>query len=478
MGTVLQNSVRAFSIKRRIITAVVMAELILVVSLVFLASYLMRRHAVQSFDSALQGRAMSVAALVRYSEGPRPELQFDGTLVPSPLTEGVPDLFQIKTKDGRILASSGHGWDGTSNKAQPGVWEFSWAGVDYRGLRLPQVPVLDSEENEPKSAVTLDVIYAATTREMTRSLSRALAGVLSGGVLLLVLSVYASVHAIEKGLRPLSELASSANSISSADWDLRLPPSAVNVTELVPLTRAMSQMVATLRDAFQQQRDFTSNAAHELKTPVAIMKSTLQYLLQEPRPPEMYHAGITDALSDVARLEALLHSMLRLARAEQSGGSDRTKLSDVDVLSTCEAAIARLTHLAQNRRTTLSLSAPDDLLLVRAEPEDLEIVWTNLIDNAIRYSPPKSEVKVTAVRNNGIVRIVVEDNGPGISSSELTRVFERFHRSDESRSRESGGYGLGLAISKAFVERYGGAIAASQRQPAGTLITVEFPVLS
>jgi signal transduction histidine kinase len=239
----------------------------------------------------------------------------------------------------------------------------------------------------------------------------------------------------------------------------------------------MSQMVETLHTAFQQQRDFTSNAAHELKTPVAILKSTLQSLLQEPRTSNVYREGITDALFDLARLEDLLHSMLRLARADQRAASTEVRdLSAIDVVGTCEAAIARLAPLAQKQGTVISLSAPSAVLPVRAEPEDLEIVWANLIENAIRYSQPNSAVKVTAARQNGFVVVAVEDRGIGIPAAELSRVFERFHRSDPSRSRQGGGYGLGLAIAKAFVESYGGSIAATPITPSGTRIGVELPI--
>jgi signal transduction histidine kinase len=119
---------------------------------------------------------------------------------------------------------------------------------------------------------------------------------------------------------------------------------------------------------------------------------------------------------------------------------------------------------------------PPETLFVRAEPEDLEIVWTNLIENAIRYGPPDAEVKVLASRRNGFVSVAVEDNGPGVPDSQLSKIFERFHRGDQSRTRDSGGYGLGLAIAKGFVERYGGSIEASSVGPGGTRISVKLPI--
>jgi signal transduction histidine kinase len=468
----------SFSIKRRIVVAVIATELVLVVCLLFLANLQMRRNAFHSFDVALHGRAMSVAALVRYSEGLHPELQFDKTSLPRPLTHGIPDLYRIEMQDGRVLASSVPSPQlPTGNRLEERVWNFKRDGITYRALILPDVPLLDSEEDVPKDRINLIVTYAAGTREITQSLVRSFLTLLFGGIVLLAISAFVSIRWIERGLSPLVDLAASAKTISPTNWDLKLSPSATNVVEIAPLTRALSRMIDTLHAAFQQQRDFTSNAAHELKTPVAILKSTLQSLLQEHRTGESYRAGIADALSDVDRLETLLHSMLRLARADlETGGAAPSQLSNVDVVGTCQSAIARLAPLAHGRGTKISLVVSNDTLVVLAESEDLEIVWANLIENAIRYGPPDSEVKVLAARRNGFVTVAVEDKGPGIPISELSKIFERFHRGDQSRSRDSGGYGLGLAIAKGFVERYGGSIVATPLSLGGTRISVELPI--
>src|SRR5262249_5245100 len=153
--------------------------------------YLIRRNAIRSFDASLQGRAMSVAALIRYSEDAHPELQFDSALVPQPLTKGTPDLFRIESQDGHVLASSTPSLPNSTIRAS--VWEFSFANSPYRALQLLDVPVLDSEGDRPRSAVTLNVIYAASTQELQGSLARLFISILIGGIVLLGISAYASV---------------------------------------------------------------------------------------------------------------------------------------------------------------------------------------------------------------------------------------------------------------------------------------------
>ncbi|HEU5452294.1 MAG TPA: HAMP domain-containing sensor histidine kinase [Terriglobales bacterium] len=464
---------KTFSIRRRIVFGVAVAELLLVASLLVLATSIMRRHAQRSFDAALYGRAMSVAALVRFTEGPQPQLEFDGSLLPRTPPSGTPDLYYIESSEGKVLAAS------PADAARIFIREtgdFELQGIPYRAIHLQGLPVLDKEEDDSTSGITLNVAYASSTQEMRQSLFRAMSAVLIAGVLLLGLSVWLSVWAIRSGLRPLSDLATSAAAISATNWQLDPPPSTLHTVEVAPLTAAMKAMLSTLRAAFEQQRDFTANAAHELKTPVAILKSTLQSLVQQPRSEEAYRAGINDALADLARLETLLHSLLRLARAEQRAAQGtQGEVSAVDVVATCESAIVRLAPFARSRSVRVVLAAGDDPIFVHADSEDLEIIWTNLIENAIRYAPAESEVEITGARRNGSARITVRDSGPGVPPEDVPHIFDRFHRGDRSRSRESGGYGLGLAITRTLIDAYGGSITFSPAEGGGACFVVELP---
>jgi signal transduction histidine kinase len=233
--------------------------------------------------------------------------------------------------------------------------------------------------------------------------------------------------------------------------------------------------LARLEFSFKQQREFVGNAAHELKTPVAVLKSTLQSLLQRPRSADEYRAGLQASLQDLDRLEQLLQWMLRLARAEQwAQNGQRRELDLIDINSTCEEAVERIRSLAQSRNTTIHL-ATNGPTPFRADPEDLQLVWTNLLENSVRYSPEGSSVEVAVARAGDRARITFQDHGAGISANDLPRIFDRFYRGDPSRTRATGGFGLGLAIVKALVEAYGGTIAAESTPGKGTRMTVELP---
>ena len=226
-----------------------------------------------------------------------------------------------------------------------------------------------------------------------------------------------SIWALRRSFRPLSELANGAASISPSNWNLDPPEEARDTLELEPLTQAMTSMlVGTCIERFTQQREFLANAAHELKTPVAILKSTLQSLAQRPRSADEYRAGLDEALDDMARLEKLLHSMLRLARAEQwAAGNLRRDLVPVDVGMTCQVAIERVHAVAEQRGIAIEFT-PNGPMRLSADPDDLELVWSNLLENAIRFSPDRATVRIKM------------RSGKAVGTSKLPTMAPEFQR--------------------------------------------------
>jgi signal transduction histidine kinase len=459
---------------------VLATQLVLTVGVVLIAVSLTRGQLRRAFDAGLHGRAMSVAALVRYSEEAIPTLVFDSEMLPPPLDREHPDLYRILDAHGKAIVISPN-WPSAfepSPRSGRDYWNLKLGGRPYRAVRLANVPVLDREDANTTSQATLTVFYAAPTQELNEAVWRAGVMIVVGSLTLLGIATGVAVWAIKRGLAPLSTLAASAATVSPSNWELHTPPESLDTVELAPLTQAMTAMLANLQGAFTSQREFLADAAHELKTPVAILKSTLQSLLQRPRSTDEYRAGVEAALEDTSRLEKLVHSMLRLARAEQwAAGNLRRDLEEIDLTSTCELCIAYLRPLAEARGLNIHL-CPDGAPKLRADAEDLELVWRNLLENAIQYSPAQSTVTMTISQAGTFAEVAVQDQGPGIPKTDLARVFDRFHRADSSRARSSGGYGLGLAISKAIIEAYGGTITAKSDIGSGTTMTVRLPLNS
>jgi heavy metal sensor kinase len=469
------------SMQGRLIAAVMLSQLLLAAGLLLAGVLYTHRRLLATLDAGLQGRAMSVVALVRYTEDATGKVYFDDTLMPESIDPSHPDLFAVWTERSGLLTRSSN-WPADlaiSPRDPRNRWNFRSNHIPYRALRVSQVPVLDREEGKAFQPQSLTIVYATPMLQLRSQVREAGVFIALASLVLLGATGLLALWGIRRGLRPLEHLAAQATHVSAEHWEFRVPEDAQQVEELRPLTRSMAHMLERLERSFAEQREFVGNAAHELKTPVAVLKSTLQSLLQRPREAEEYRLGLERSLEDLERLEGLLHGMLRLARAEQSErGALGRDLEAVDLATTCEEAIARIRRLADARHAQVHL-VTNGRVLLRADPEDLQLVWVNLLENAVRYSPEGGSVEVVITHTeSGRARVEFADHGPGIPPADLLHIFERFYRGDPSRTRATGGFGLGLAIAKALVEAYGGTIAADSRAGDGTRMTVELPVMS
>ncbi len=470
--------VRQFSIAGRLVAIVIACQLLLTVGLTFISVVYFRSQFMAAFDSTLLGRATSTLALVRYTSTDPPDLLFDSSLLPPKSDPAHGDMFEIQGEDGHVIARSDDGQDITQKLSRAAAYgNFGLEGVPYRAVALRNVAVLDDEDTVVVPA-HVTVTYAAPLVDTYRNLWKLGLSVAGTSLLLLCAASFLAFWGVHHGLEPLHHLAVQAGSISVHNWSFRPSPEAESAKELSPLAGALETVLARLKESFRQQRDFTSDAAHELKTSVAILKSTLQSLLQCRRPEDEYRAGLEDMLEDCQRVEDLLGRMLRLARVEQWAESGMPRdTGTTELTSTCEAAIERIHAVAASSGVELELSGARPIHL-RADPEDLELIWVNLLENAVRYSPAGSSVlvRIHPKNGNGWASISVEDSGPGIPPEELPRIFERFRRGDPSRARSTGGFGLGLAICKALVTAYGGQIDAHNRPGKGAEMRVDLPV--
>jgi len=468
---------RRDSIQGRLIATVVLSQAILTAGLVITGVLVTYWRLLSSLDAGMQAHVMSVAALVRYTEDASGNVYFDNSLLPESIDPNHPDQFTVWADRTGLLARSEDWPDGLQLQRGPNQhWNFNWGGVPYHALQMSHVPILDREEGKSFRPQTLTIVYASPTIRIRQQVKAAAAFIVLVSLLLLGATAGLALWGVRRGLLPLQALAQQAAGVSTQSWQLKPPKEAEEIEELRPLTEAMTQMLARLERSFVQQREFLGNAAHELKTPVAVLKSTLQSLLQRSRSSEEYHAGLTASLQDLDRLEQLLQWMLRLARAEQwAHDARRRELDVIDINSTCEEAVERIRSLAQSRNTAIHLST-DGPVPFRADAEDLQLVWTNLLENAVRYSPEGASVEITVAHDEESAKVIFQDHGTGIAASDLPHIFERFYRGDPSRNRATGGSGLGLAIAKALVEAYGGSITAESAPGQGTRMTVEFPV--
>jgi signal transduction histidine kinase len=287
----------------------------------------------------------------------------------------------------------------------------------------------------------------------------------------LAVTGFALVWFLRRRLSPLQELAAIAGRVSTRSWEFVPPAAVLRTTELAPIALSMEELLRGLRLAFERQRRLTGDAAHELKTSIAVLKSSLQLLSMAPRTAEQYEAGLEGLQLDSERMEELVSRMLTLARLEEAAVEQS---ESCDLQPVVREVAERLRPLAELKQVVLEVSAAE-ARTVAMPAGDAELLCSNLIVNALQHSAANGRVSVVVQALDGVTQLRVADRGDGIPASALPHVFERFFRADHSRSRASGGAGLGLSICKAIVERSGGTIHIESAVGTGTEVTVTLP---
>jgi signal transduction histidine kinase len=269
----------------------------------------------------------------------------------------------------------------------------------------------------------------------------------------------------------LRQLAAEAAGVSVDSWDFAPPQRARMIKELAPLTIALETVITGLEHAFMQQRRFVSDAAHELKTAVAVLKSSLQLLTLKQRTALEYERGIERCQLDCDRIEETVAKMLTLARVETKSApaSDAT-----DLTSLLRQVTEQFDSMAELKRLQILVLA-EGPVMVDVQPEQLQLLCGNLLLNALQHSPAGSAIRAVVQQDGTHAELAIEDDGEGIAAEDLPHVFDRFYRGDPSRSRNTGGTGLGLAICKAIASRWQGTIDISSSLGIGTKVTVRFP---
>ena len=469
---------KKFSLNKRLIFAVVASQILLAVGLAIVGTSFSRHYIRRAFDVYLEGRAQSIAATVYYPDDGSPGLLFNDEKIPPQNHRGPREFFSVTSDHGDFERHSS-GLNPSVFAAIPGnadFWDLNLNGHTYHAIVLRNVPVQDTEEGVPLPLPKLTVVYAAANGDIEHQITQLALQIGAVSLLILIPTLILALWSIRKALTPLHDLTTAAGGISVESWRFEPSEAAGATRELEPLIGAITKVLAGLEAAFTRQREFLGDAAHELKTSLAILKSTLQTLLNKQREPAEYQDGLALMTRDCERLERLLNRMLQTARAEQriADGKER-KREPVDLASTCESAIAQLAQYAAAREVRIDFKASGDALL-RAESSDLELIWVNLLENAIQYSSPGSTVAMRLAVQGETAAISVVDQGCGIAPAHLPFIFERFYRADASRARATGGFGLGLAIARSLVNYYRGQIRVESEPGEGTSFLVEFPV--
>ena len=463
----------SISITRRLIVTVLVLELLSAVALIGAITVHERHVQLKAFDASLVASAQTLMGAVQDAEDEGDNVALDVREV-----QFAKDAaFRVEDERGRVLGSRGESPRlETPLSGFPAFRDVDINGRAYRFLVLRGLRVVDAGKSDGGVRHSIIVVYGTPVGHVWHEVLEAIRFFAIATAILLGLTAAIMAWLVRRGLSPVYELAREAERINPGDWRFDSPVSARATVELRPLALALEGAVTRLHRSFEQQRRFTNDAAHELKTDVAIVKSSLQLLSMRTRTAEEYSRGLTLSLDDFNRLESTVQKMLTLARLEQGIENDNllAAVQSCSLRDAIEDSVNQVKPFAELKVIDVQIDFAVEARVPIASHDAL-LLCSNILLNAAQHSPDGSTIRIAITVNDDTVRLTVKDQGEGISEQDRLHLFEPFYRGDPSRSRRSGGTGLGLSICKAICERVGGAIEIVNHASGGALVTVTLP---
>jgi two-component system, OmpR family, sensor kinase len=288
----------------------------------------------------------------------------------------------------------------------------------------------------------------------------------------LTISVGGGWFLANKSLRPVDEVTRTARQITAQNLDQQIPVRDVD-DEIGRLILTLNEMIARLRQSFEQIKQFSIDASHELRTPLTIMRGEVEIALGHTKTLEEYREVLVSNLEEILRLSAIIDNLLTLSKADL--GQQTVQFEKVNLKELITELYEDSEILALKKQIVFNLTKNEDVS-IQGDKLRLRQLFLNLVDNAIKYTPEKGSVSLSLERQNGIALVKVQDTGIGIPKEDQMKIFDRFYRVDKGRSRELGGSGLGLSIAKWIAELHKGHIGVKSEPEKGSTFTVYLPL--
>ena len=450
------------------LTAWYFAILAVVLSAFGVSAYLAMRHSIRkTVDEELQIRAEGVHQLIErdIQRGHKDDLA-DGLREHTELRSGGA-LLQVSDEQGNWLYRS----TVMSDYGVPRPATVSKRPVEFMGKDIPlriwnEKVNVGGESYLIQSAFEMDDFYEALDHfELLLFIS----------IPTLLLCAAAGGYWISaRALAPVDQITQTARTISAQNLASRL---AVPRTgdELQRLSETVNGMLDRLEASFKKITQFTADASHELRTPVAVMRTRAELSLRKARSANEYRDVIAEVLTELEKTSSLIEQLMFLARADS--GAESLHFADTDVTEVLREACHQGSALAEAKQISFQQQIPGDSLWIRGDASSLRRLFLILIDNAVKYTPAHGQVEVSLRTNDGFAVAEVRDTGIGIAAADLPNVFERFYRADKARTRELGGVGLGLSIGRWITEVHSGTIKVQSALGHGSVFQIRVPLV-
>jgi heavy metal sensor kinase len=433
----------------------------------FLAFFEVRGSIHSAVDEGLRDRAADIRELL---ERKWPAEQVKRELAAGSSVRGEDDILQIAETRGEWAYSSVSAVRYGLQLGRPAKTGETFRFSTVYSKRMP-LRLLNGELRIGDKAY--DVQIAAPMEDFYDAVNRFRLVLLFSVPVLVVVASAGGYWLSRKAVAPVGEIARAAQSISEHELSKRLPILETG-DELQSLSETLNEMFARLERAFKRVTQFTADASHELRTPIALMRTRTEVALRKQRSEADYRETLLRIHQELERTSALIENLMTLARADSGSEALQVAPTSLNELLLEISETARL--LAEGKSIQYDQRLPETPLCVSGNAPSLRRLFLILIDNAVKYTSREGHVSVELDSDDGAAVIEIRDTGVGISQSDLPHIFERFYRADESRSRESGGTGLGLSIAKWIAEAHQGKISVVSKVGEGSVFRVQIPL--
>lgn len=464
--------------------------LILSIAVFAVVLYVARRSATyQDLDRRIQSEANLIAGILAESFRARGVLvETDTAGKPvlisevAAVLEVVPDFLLVTSRDGQLLFGSPDARSlGFAQFEQlttlANVTDSLPSATTPRRYRMPNGPTLHYVVRPvPEAGGQIGMILAgADTRSAALQVEQLVTTILIAFLVGIVPAVLVGRWIAGRALEPVDSMITEIREITDGRSLHRRLPVPMEKDELGRLAATINQMWTRLERSFAALRRFTADASHELKTPLTVVRAGVERAITRPDTPRETLAALEETLQEVNRMTELLDALLTLARADE--GRAELHREAVDLRQILEEAGETGELLAEHAGVGMDIRLPPEPVVVSVDRSRVRQLALNLIENAVKYTPPGGQVSVELGGRDGRAVFTVADTGIGIAPGDLPHVFDRFWRADSARTRtsERAGTGLGLAICKWIAEAHGGTIEVQSRPGRGTTFTVGLP---
>ena len=463
------------SLRVRLLVGIVggMTLLLVVFSLVIYTA--IRRALINQFDTSLASMARILAASVEQNRE-EIELEFEVAQMPEFQEAERPTYYELWRPDGVVLARSPSLGADDLLRFEGAPGEPAFGALQLRNGRPGRAAGLgfrprtaDSEEKnppQPEKTLALTLVVARDAGDMLRHLEFLRWLLLVASVGTITLSVLVAAVVVRRGLCPLNSLAAEIAAITEDDLNVRVGSEKIPA-EIMPIKNRLNELLARLGASFARERRFAADVAHELRTPLAGIRSTLEVTLTRTRRADEYQTALCDCLTIAKNMQAMVNNLLTLARIEaKQTAFRREQIRLAELMDSCwrsfSAGAAKRSIVFENRVPAHTTCQSDR--------ESLSIVFSNILDNAVEYADEAGQIRTTARQIDGSVEITVSNTGCRLTNEQAAHVFDCLWRGDSSRTGTGSHCGLGLALVQRVVAALGGSTSVEVQ--SGGIFTI------